>query len=73
MLPESCVSSATIPANSLSISEANFQNKPGLSDRVNYGWGWNRVVVRFNRRMVAAEAGLYRFPQLNHRSLNHAA
>ena len=34
-----------------------FVTKPDLSERVNYSWGWNQLVVRIQpAKMVAAAA-----------------
>jgi len=40
--------------------------KPGLSERVNYGWGWNQVVVQDSTGewWLPTAQGLYRFPQM---------
>ena len=40
--------------------------KPGLSERVNYSWGWNQLVVQDSTGewWLPTAQGLYRFPRL---------
>jgi ligand-binding sensor domain-containing protein/signal transduction histidine kinase len=43
-----------------------FAIKPGLSDRLNYGWGWNQLALQDSTGewWLPTGQGLYRFPRL---------